>query len=105
MFFLWMQHFEDLVIGHFHNRAVTILTICRGFDKGVPVGCGVNGGEEKGSLGFRKNVERYMFTLIGALKDIGVGNLDKFVPEIVPEIVPQTRSLGQKIKAFFCIKG
>ncbi|KAL7583279.1 hypothetical protein Lser_V15G45329 [Lactuca serriola] len=99
------KHFEDLVIGHFHNRAVSILTICRGYTKGVRVGCGVNVGEEKSSQGFQKNVERLMRTLVRAFEKIGVDNVNEFIPEIVPEFTPQTRNMAQKIRAFFCIKG
>ncbi|KAI3497113.1 hypothetical protein L1887_39499 [Cichorium endivia] len=96
-------HFEDLVIGHFHDRAVTILTNCRGYIKGVWVGA--NGVKVKGSKGFGKNVEQYMGTLVGAFKAIGVEDVDEFVPKLevknVDKSVPQSRSLAQKIRAFF----
>ncbi|XP_023734320.1 probable ubiquitin-conjugating enzyme E2 25 isoform X1 [Lactuca sativa] len=85
------KHFEDLVIGHFRNCGVAILTTCRGYVNGVGVGCG----EKKGSRGFGKNVEKYMGTLVGGFKEIGVENLDEFVP--------QTRNLAQKIRDFFGI--
>ncbi|KAI3708408.1 hypothetical protein L2E82_37577 [Cichorium intybus] len=97
------RHFEDLVIGHFHDRAVTILTICRGYSKGVWVGA--NGVEVKGSKGFGKNVEQYMGTIVGAFKAIGVEDVDEFVPKLevknVDKSVTQSRSLAQKIRAFF----
>ncbi|CAI9303729.1 unnamed protein product [Lactuca saligna] len=85
------KHFEDLVIGHFRNCGVAILTTCRGYVNGVGVGCG----EKKGTRGFGKNVEKYMGTLVGGFKEIGVENLDEFVP--------QTRNLAQKIRDFFGI--
>ncbi|CAH1444533.1 unnamed protein product [Lactuca virosa] len=85
------KYFEDLVIGHFRDCGVGILTRCRGYVNGVGVGCG----EEKGSRGFGKNVEKYMGTLVGGFKEIGVENVDEFVP--------QTRNLAQKIRDFFGI--
>ncbi|KAI3708402.1 hypothetical protein L2E82_37571 [Cichorium intybus] len=84
------KHFRDLVIRHFCDRAVTILTTCRGYINGVGVGCC-----EKGSRGFGKNVGEFMGTLVGAFKEIGVENVDEFVPK--------TRNLAQKIRAFFGI--
>ncbi|KAI3708401.1 hypothetical protein L2E82_37570 [Cichorium intybus] len=84
------KHFRDLVIRHFCDRAVTILTTCRGYINGVGVGCC-----EKGSRGFGKNVGEYMGTLVGAFKEIGVENVDEFVPK--------TRNLAQKIRDFFGI--
>nr|KAJ0188739.1 hypothetical protein LSAT_V11C900495360 [Lactuca sativa] len=71
------KHFEDLVIGHFHDHAVTILTLCKGYIKGVEVGCCVNRGE-KGANGLGKNVDRYMRKLVRAFTKIGVKNVKNF---------------------------
>nr|XP_043628010.1 putative ubiquitin-conjugating enzyme E2 38 [Erigeron canadensis] len=89
------KHFEDLVIGHFRDRARSILTTCRAYMKGVGVGCAVNGGKETGSVRFKNDVERYMKTLVGAFKEIGGEDLEEFMPP--------TKNLTQKIRAFFGI--
>ncbi|KAI3755783.1 hypothetical protein L1987_55589 [Smallanthus sonchifolius] len=89
------KHFEDLVIGHFCGRARGILAGCKAYIKGVRVGCGVDEGEETGSRGFRNDVNGYMKTLVGAFKQIGVENLDEFLPP--------TQNFTQKIRAFFGI--
>lgn len=90
-----MQHFEDLVIEHFHDRARGILTSCRAYMEGIRVGCGADESKETGSRGFRNDVKAYMKTLVGAFTQIGVENLDEFLPP------PQ--NLTQKIMAFFGI--
>ncbi|GKA75249.1 zinc finger, CCHC-type, retrotransposon gag domain protein [Tanacetum coccineum] len=77
-----MQHFEDLVIGYFHDHARGVLTICKAYTKGVKVGCAIDSGEEAGSRWFKSNVEGYMKTLIGAFKEIGAENVDEFMPLI-----------------------
>ncbi|CAI9303723.1 unnamed protein product [Lactuca saligna] len=73
----WSNHFEDLVIGQFHDHAVTILTLCKGYIKGAEVGCCVNTGE-KGANGLGKNVDRYMRKLVRAFTKIGVKNVKIF---------------------------
>ncbi|KAI7732989.1 hypothetical protein M8C21_024980 [Ambrosia artemisiifolia] len=86
------KHFEDLVIGHFCDRARGILTSCNAYIKGARVGCGVDEGEKTGSRWFRNDVNGYMKTLVGAFKQIGVENLEEFLPP--------TQNLTQKIRAF-----
>ncbi|XP_071730141.1 probable ubiquitin-conjugating enzyme E2 26 [Rutidosis leptorrhynchoides] len=90
------KHFEDLVIGHFHDHAHAILTRCKGNMEGVGVGCAVDDEVNKtGSGRFKNDVRSYMKTLVGAFKEIGVENVDEFIPP--------TLSLTQKVKAFFGI--
>ncbi|KAM0002319.1 putative ubiquitin-conjugating enzyme E2, ubiquitin-conjugating enzyme/RWD [Helianthus debilis subsp. tardiflorus] len=86
------KHFEDLVIGHFCDRARGILTSCNAYTKGLRVGCGVDMGEQTGSRGFRNDVKGYMKTLVEAFKQIGVENLEEFLPP--------TQNFTQKIRAF-----
>ncbi|XP_076893998.1 putative ubiquitin-conjugating enzyme E2 38 [Bidens hawaiensis] len=68
------KHFEDLVIGHFRNRASDILTACRDYymkDLGVKYGIVVV--DETGcSRTYKSEVKGYMKTLVGAFKQIGV---------------------------------
>ncbi|KAD0449181.1 hypothetical protein E3N88_44256 [Mikania micrantha] len=89
------KHFEDLVVGHFCDRARSILTSCNAYIRGVKVGCGVDDGEETGSDGFRNDVKWYMKTLEGAFKQIGAKNLEEFFPPT------PTQNLTQKIRTFF----
>ncbi|KAK9048435.1 hypothetical protein SSX86_032603 [Deinandra increscens subsp. villosa] len=89
------KHFEDLVVGHFHDRARCILTSCKAYMRGIRVGCGVDEGEETGSRGFRNDVKGYMKPLVGEFKQIGVENLEEFLPP--------TQNLTQKIRSFFGI--
>ncbi|CAN0921736.1 Probable ubiquitin-conjugating enzyme E2 25 [Linum grandiflorum] len=39
-----MQHFEDLVKGHFNKRANDIMVACKAYTAGAQVGCLVKGG-------------------------------------------------------------
>ncbi|XP_076903655.1 putative ubiquitin-conjugating enzyme E2 38 [Bidens hawaiensis] len=89
------KHFEDLVIGHFRNRAKGILTSCKAYMKGVRVGCG-DEGEVTGSQVFKNDVKGYMKTLVGAFKQIGV-------VENLEEFLPPTQNFTQKLWAFFRI--
>ena len=114
------------MIGHVHDHARGILTTCQAYMKGINVGSNINEGKEMtGSNIFKKDVERYMKTLVKAFQNIGVVGLEfnskdqlvlppKLVPPPQPQLVlplklgspPQERthkSLTQKIKAFFCV--
>ncbi|KAL8239245.1 hypothetical protein R6Q59_015812 [Mikania micrantha] len=94
------KHFEDLVIGHFHDRASDILTSCEAYyTKGVVVKYGVDAGEEAGRfVNSRTRVEGFMTKLVGAFKQIGVEGLEDYVLPI--EIVPtEKKNLIQKILA------
>ncbi|MFS7942895.1 hypothetical protein Hanom_Chr06g00493791 [Helianthus anomalus] len=51
-----MHNFEALVVGHFRNRVVDILTACKAYMDGVQVGCGVGNKERCCSIEFRNEV-------------------------------------------------
>lgn len=110
-----MQNFEDLVIGHFCDRARDVLTTCKAYyTLGIGVKCGVGEGKE-GSRLFRRDVEGYMKTLVGAFKQIGVEDMEEFgIPAQTPTPTPtptpkdvqkekKKKTLAQKIRAFFGI--
>ncbi|KAI3703870.1 hypothetical protein L1987_74066 [Smallanthus sonchifolius] len=100
-------HFEDLVIGHFHDRASGILTTCKAYHTegaGVKYGVDVRY-KPDGLLKLRKDVEGYMKTLVGAFKQIGVvEDLEDFVPptENITEL-QKKKNLTHKILACFGI--
>ncbi|KAI3703869.1 hypothetical protein L1987_74065 [Smallanthus sonchifolius] len=91
-------HFEDLVIGHFCDRANGILTTCKAYyTNGIAVKYGIDVGKETScSLKLKKDVEEYMKTLIGAFKKIGVEDLEDFVPPIEDLTQKNTVQLQKK---------
>ncbi|KAK1418069.1 hypothetical protein QVD17_27208 [Tagetes erecta] len=96
-------NFEDVVIGHFHDRANSILTSCTAYyAKGMGVKYGVN----VGSLKHMNYVEGYMKTLVRAFKQIGVEDVDDFVPQTgnkVVQLQKRKENLIQKIMSCLCI--
>lgn len=106
-----MQYFEDLVIGHFRDRASGILRTCRDYyTKGVGDKCGIVVIKEtRSSRKYKTEVKGYMKILIGAFKQIGVEEqLENFVPptENLTIQLPKAKkkkNLTHKILSCFCI--
>ncbi|GKA07736.1 putative ubiquitin-conjugating enzyme E2 38 [Tanacetum coccineum] len=65
------KYFDDLVVGHFRNRAHDILTSCKAYTEGVRPGCCGVQEEDKGktsTMEFRKDVASCMKLLVTAFK-------------------------------------
>lgn len=81
-----MQHFEDFVLGHFFQRAQDILVACQTYMDGAQVGSLVWGGVQDVDEGdkscsptFKASLAAFIKTVIDTLKEIGVGDCDKFL--------------------------
>ncbi|KAK1418068.1 hypothetical protein QVD17_27207 [Tagetes erecta] len=78
------KNFEDLVIGHFRDRATGIVTKCKDYYmKGMGDKYSIDVRDKTGySLKLRKEVKAYMKTLVAAFKHIGgvYDDLDDYVP-------------------------
>ncbi|XP_015080754.1 putative ubiquitin-conjugating enzyme E2 38 [Solanum pennellii] len=79
------KHFEDLVKGHFRCHAVDILSACKAYIEGAPVGSVVNGivqdlsaTAEKSSVTFRESVSRMKNGLISLFTKNGANDCDRF---------------------------
>ncbi|KAH0656357.1 hypothetical protein KY285_031239 [Solanum tuberosum] len=79
------KHFEDLVIGHFRCHAVDILSACKAYIEGAPVGSVVKGivqdlsaTAEKSSSTFRESVSRMKNGLISLFTKNGANDCDRF---------------------------
>lgn len=80
-----MQHFEDLVIGHFRCHAVDVLSACKAYIEGAPVGSVVNGivqdssaTANRSSSTFRESVSKMMNGLISLFTKNGAKDCDRF---------------------------
>ncbi|PHU21615.1 putative ubiquitin-conjugating enzyme E2 26 [Capsicum chinense] len=80
------QHFEDFVLGHFFQRAQDILVACQTYMDGAQVGSLVRGGVQDVDEGdkscsptFKASLAAFIKTVIDTLKEIGVGDCDKFL--------------------------
>ncbi|TKY59796.1 putative ubiquitin-conjugating enzyme E2 38 [Spatholobus suberectus] len=85
------KHFEELVAGHFRTRAYDILTACKSYVEGAPVGSVVhnlaqnsgNSSTANGQKEFESAVSRMMNTLIAFFTKNGSTDCDEFrSPEI-----------------------
>lgn len=75
------QHFEDLVAGHFRTRAHTILSACRGYMEGVPVGSVSveNVPEEKSeSKAFKASVAKMVNGLVTNFSRYGATDCEQY---------------------------
>ncbi|KAK9284363.1 hypothetical protein L1049_023534 [Liquidambar formosana] len=77
------RHFEDLVAGHFRNRAHDILVACKAYTEGVPVGSvvgvqGHNEVERNGSSDFRAAVTRMINMLVTNFTKNGSKDCEQF---------------------------
>ncbi|KAJ8568952.1 hypothetical protein K7X08_032689 [Anisodus acutangulus] len=79
------KHFEDLVIGHFRCHAADILSACKAYVEGAPVGSVVKGivqgasaTEDRSSTTFRESVSRMMNGLISLFTKNGAKDCDWF---------------------------
>lgn len=96
------------MIGHFHDRARSILKTCQAYMEGMKVGSNIN--EDRKMMGsdeFKKYVEGYMKTLVKAFQKIGVEGLEEFLlppTQLVPPTQERShKSMIQKIMAFLGI--
>ena len=62
---VWLQHFEDFVMGHFRNRARDILVACKAYMEGAQVGSLVKGGVQDVDVGDRSCSKRFKDSLAG----------------------------------------
>ncbi|CAI9280054.1 unnamed protein product [Lactuca saligna] len=77
------KHFEELVAGHFRTRAHAILSACRGYMEGVPVGGGGGGGGligEGGSKSFKTAVAKMLNGLVSNFTRYGATGCDQYLP-------------------------
>ena len=73
-----MQHFEDLVVGHFRARELDIVMACLAYSEGAEVGCNVKEWFEKGENApkpgmeiFKKAMQYIMKSIIQCLANNG----------------------------------
>lgn len=86
-FYFWFQNFEDLVKGHFCNRASDILVACKAYMEGAQVGCLVKGGVQDVDEGdrscsqrFKDSLSGYMNMLVKEFAKVGAKDIDKLLP-------------------------
>lgn len=78
---IFLQHFEELVAGHFRTRAHAILSACRGYMEGVPVGGGGGGLiGEGGSKSFKAAVGKMLNGLVSNFTRYGATGCDQYLP-------------------------
>ena len=77
-----MQHFEDLVVGHFRARELDIMMACLAYSEGAEVGCNVKEWFEEGenaprpgSEEFKKTVHKRMKSIIKCLANNGSSDI------------------------------
>ncbi|KAB2615887.1 ubiquitin-conjugating enzyme E2 25 [Pyrus ussuriensis x Pyrus communis] len=80
------KHFEDLVLGHFYNRARDILVACKAYMDGAQVGCLVKGGvqdvdegDKSCSQRFKTSVADHVPMIVAEFTRIGVKDCERFV--------------------------
>ncbi|GAB2214935.1 hypothetical protein Droror1_Dr00019304 [Drosera rotundifolia] len=80
-----LQHFEDLVTGHFRIRAHDILSACSAYSQGRLVGCDIkmsmsdgNQGNSSASAGFKDKVKGITKKIAAALIENGAKDCEKF---------------------------
>lgn len=81
--FIWLQHFDDLVTGHFHSHAHDILSACRAYMGGAVVGSVVKGkiqdGSKKGtSSEFAASIRGMINGLVSSFTKIGAEDCEQF---------------------------
>jgi ubiquitin-conjugating enzyme E2 O len=83
---MWLQHFEDFVLGHFSNRAHDILVACKAYMDGAQVGSLVKGGVQDVDVGdkscskrFKDSLAGYVDMLVKDFTKIGAENCEKFL--------------------------
>ena len=59
---MWLQHFEDFVVGHFCNCGRDILVACRAYMDGAPLGS-VKGGVKDVNMDDRCSSRRFRNSL------------------------------------------
>ncbi|KAM1343471.1 hypothetical protein PS2_007603 [Malus domestica] len=95
------KHFEDLVLGHFYNRARDILVACKAYMDGAQVGCLVKGGvqdvdegDKSCSQRFKGSVADHLPMLVAEFTRIGVKDCERFISPATSEN-NQTASMPQ----------
>lgn len=81
-----LQHFDDLVMGHFCSRAHDILVACQAYMDGAQVGCLVKGGvqdvdegDKSCSKQFKDSLGGYVEKLVKEFSRIGANDCEKFL--------------------------
>ncbi|KAF6141994.1 hypothetical protein GIB67_037962 [Kingdonia uniflora] len=79
-------YFEDLITGHFRERAHTILVSCKAYIEGAQVGCLAGGGvqdleegDKSSSQSFKIQVNMMVKTLVPAFAKIGAKGCEEFL--------------------------
>ncbi|KAI3765445.1 hypothetical protein L2E82_15478 [Cichorium intybus] len=70
------KHFEELVAGHFRTRAHSILSACRAYMEGVPVGFIAD--EKSGSKSFKANVGKMVNGLVTNFSRYGATDCEQY---------------------------
>lgn len=78
-----LQHFEDLVAGHFRHLAHHILGACKGYVEGAVVGSKINDRQQNqlpdsSAQTFKKSVARMMGLLIAGFTKNGSTDLEQY---------------------------
>ena len=88
---MWLQHFEDFVVGHFCNRGRDILVACRAYMDGARVGSVVKGGvkdvnmdDKSYSQRFKNSVAVMLILLSRYFTEIGAADSKKFLLPVLP---------------------
>ena len=83
--YLFLQHFEDLVAGHFRIHACDILTACKAYMEGAPVGSLVKGkapdveaADKSMSKDFKEAVAKMMNGLVSNFTKYGAKDCEQF---------------------------
>lgn len=78
---MFLQHFEDLVVGHFRARGIDIMAACKAYMEGVVVGRPLNNEADKVKCpsDFKQGVKKMMTVLIKLFTNNGSKDLEKFL--------------------------
>lgn len=89
---MWLQHFEDFVVGHFCNRGRDILVACRAYMDGAPLRS-VKGGvkdvnmDDRGSSRRSRNALAVVLMLFSRhFTKIGAKDCGKYLLPMLPEM-------------------
>ena len=98
---MWLQHFEDFVVGHFCNRGRDILVACRAYMDGAPLGS-VKGGVKDVHMDDRCSSRRFRNSLVVLLillsryfTEIGAEDCKECLLPVLPEMKVKKRKAVQ----------
>ncbi|KAL8512107.1 hypothetical protein ACS0TY_018530 [Phlomoides rotata] len=97
--------FEEFVVGYFRKHAQEILVSCKAYLDGAQVGCLVKGGvqdvdegDTSCSQGFRKNLARFITTLVNTFSQIGAKDCEHFLSLSQKATNADSRSVERRSK-------